>query len=250
MKRILSILMAIMVCVALACPVFAADTFVPSISYKDNPEFIPNEDGSWGWIMDGNNEITVSIPQECLIITPVSEATTSTKIPEAARQQLLDVYAKLTDGSMKIPYGDLKESLKNKDMVIRDLFDVTLLCETRTLLRSHTPEDCAAAVAAMEAGGTLRVTLDPAVNADTDVTVTVYKNGVWTYVAATNNGDGTLTMDLPSTGVVAFSVPVGTNLPPTQTGDNSHLVLWGVMLAVSAAALVVLLVSRRSLVQN
>jgi len=236
MKRVVCVLLAVMFCLALACPVLAADTFVPSISYKDNPSIVPNDDGSFGWIIDGEGEIIVKVSQECLLITPVAEAMTSTKIPEASRQTLLDVYAKLSDGTMKIPYGELDADLKDKDMVIRDLFDVTLLCDD--------------VIKELEKGRTLVVTFDAGINPDTELTVTLYKNGKWILVPMTNNGDGTVTVELPSTGVVAFSVPVGTNLPPTQTGDNSHLVLWGVMLAVSAVALLVLLVSRRSLIKN
>ena len=236
MKKMMSVLLAIVLCVVLACPVFAADTFVPSISYKDNVAGVPNDDESWGWILDGDGDVVFKITEECLVITPVANAMTSTKIPEAAREVLLDVYGKLSDGTMKIPYGDLNEKLKDKDMVIRELFDVSMLCDD--------------AVKALEEGRNLVITVAAGINPGTDLTVTQYKDGQWVLVSATINEDGSVTLELPSTGVVAFSVPVGTNVPPTQTGDTSNLILWGVMLVMSAAALVVLLVSRRSLLQN
>ena len=60
------------------------------------------------------------------MITPVSQVDSSKEIPEDSRALLKQVYAALTDGSMKLPYE--KYGLDPAKMVIRDLFDVSFLC--------------------------------------------------------------------------------------------------------------------------
>ena len=75
MKKILSLVVVLLLCASLVLPVFAAeDNFVPSITYKPNPEIISlvGEDGESyiGVIRNGDGEIlstlTYSVKDYCL----------------------------------------------------------------------------------------------------------------------------------------------------------------------------------------
>lgn len=106
MKRVISIVVAAVICPAMAFPTFAAESdFVPSTSYKGPPDIVPVKDS------DGNDAISVVKNAQgnvtdyvyglCLVITPVSEANTSTLIPANLKEVLLDVYLALSTGMMK-----------------------------------------------------------------------------------------------------------------------------------------------------
>lgn len=222
MKKVISFMTVLLLCVSLACPVFAADTFVPSISYKDHPEIM------WPAMLTDGDGLIEEINEGCLVITPVSEAETSNEIPDEAREELLEVYGKLSDGSMTLPFeGDTP-------MVIRDLFDLSLICTD-----GHKEQ-------LGEEGVYLEVTLDIGVAAGVNVVVMAYVDGAWAPIhGVVNNGDGTVTCTFEEICPVAVCVPESTNTPPAQTGDNSGIAMWTVLLLVSAAALVVLLISRR-----
>ena len=127
MKRILAVLVAAMLCVSLVVPALAAETgFTPSVTNKPAPEIVPvpddEGDPAIGVIYNDDGQIIGYVDEGCLIITPVSEAETSTKIPEASRTVLLDVYSKLLSGDMTIPYEKHDSKLNSGNMVIRDLF--------------------------------------------------------------------------------------------------------------------------------
>ena len=105
MRRIVSLLAVLVLCISLACPVFAEE-FVPSISDKNAPEIVPGKDDEGkpviGRILKDGKVIDY-IYEGCLLITPVSQAKTSTLIPDDAEALLLDVYAKLNKGAMQLP---------------------------------------------------------------------------------------------------------------------------------------------------
>ena len=106
MKKIISLVLVLVVCLSLACPAFAAETtFVPSISYKDGP------DADSAKLKDEN-------VGSCLVITSITEAKNkATDITQEDRDLLLDVYDQLKTGAMKLP-------LENNKYVIRELVDV------------------------------------------------------------------------------------------------------------------------------
>lgn len=256
MKRMICICMAVILCFAMACPVFAATgDFVPSISYKDTPDLVPFDDGNGGQaigsIRDANGSVVSYAYDGCLVLTPVSEAQTSTQIPAQAAQQLLDVYNGILNGSMQIPFDTIDPALKPDEMVIRDLFDASWLC-------SDHPDVVAAANIHVQ------VTFDMDIDADAEIYGMVYINdqtsSISTFSIANrqtpgkqwvpienlvNNGDGTITCDLEDVGVIAFAVH--NKKPPVQTGDpmGKSIYLWIGLMAVSAAAIVVLVVSNR-----
>lgn len=234
MKKLVCMVLVLTFCVCLACPVLAEE-FVPSIPDKDAPEIVPVPDDQGGEaigvIRDASGEIISYVYNDCLVITSVSEARTSTEIPTAAAQLLLSVYDALSNGEMELPYE--KAGFGADDMVIRDLIDATWLCADH-------PE-------MLEAEGVvLELIFDLGVSAGVDVCVMTYKNEAWNpIVKAVNNGDGTVTCTFEHLCPISFSVDTDASKPPVQTGDQFDMMLWVGLLAASSAALVVLVVSRR-----
>ena len=234
MKKLICLLTVLALAMAFACPVFAAEAFVPSISDKEEPEIVPDEEGVIGEIKGEDDETLDKVDGDCLVITPISEAETSTRIPEDAREELLYVYEELLSGDMALPYE--QDGLDPETMVIRDLIDASWLCEEHPAMLE--PE-----------GVTIDLTFDIGVDADTKVYVYVYIDGVWTAVPVVNNGDGTVTCTFEELCPIAFCVAAGTGKPPVQTGDDFDPTLWIVLLAVSAAALVGVVILRKKFVK-
>lgn len=236
MKKMICLLTVLTLTLALACPVFAANPFVPSISEKEEPDIVIDDEGVAGVIRGEDGEIIDKVEGDCLVITPISKAETSTEIPEDAREELLYVYEELLSGDMTLPYEE--DGLDPENMVIRDLIDASWLCEEHPEMLE--PE-----------GVTIDLTFDIGVDADTKVYVYVYIDGVWTPVPVVNNGDGTVTCTFEKICPIAFCVAAGTGTPPAQTGDAfaAQMNLWLVLMVVSAAALVSVVVMRRNLMK-
>ena len=231
MRRFFCFLMAMAVCLSLSATVMAAGVMTPSVPAKDAPTLVPGVDGDGypviGEIVDGSDNNLDFIVEECLVVTPVSEAGTSDKIPQASKETLLNVYKQLSDGTMKLPYG---ENVDPNKMVIRDLFDVSWICDEHKAM-------------AEDEHKFVKLTFDTDIPADAKVTIMVYENGKWVPAKfVKNNGDGTITCILENVGVVAIAVPTSGS---SQTGDETDLTLPAVLLAISAVALVALVVIRR-----
>lgn len=222
MKRFFAIITVVMMCVSLMVPAMAAQEFTPSVTNKPAPEVIIAH------ILDEEGNVIQEVEKECLIITPVSEVETSTEIPEASRVILRDVYAKLLDGSMTIPYEKHNDNLDPSKMVIRDLFDATFVCtECPALLE---PE-----------GVVLEIVFDLNIAAGVEVYTMTYKENEWNPIVSTvNNGDGTVTATFEKLCPIEFSINTGTT-PPSVTGDQS-VSLWGIIAIGALAAIVVLTV--------
>ena len=234
MKKVVCLITAMMLCISLASFAFAADVeFVPSISYKGAPSIVEITDDKGnpaiGTIVNANGENIGYLGTDCLLITPLSEANTSTKIPAAAKETLLSVYEQLDNGSMKLPYG---AGVDGDKMIVRDLFDVSWLCTEHPALIA--PK-----------GVTVTLTFNIGIEADVTPVVMTYINGVWEeIVSVKNNGNGTITCVFEDFCPVAISVPVP-GQGPDDTSDKSNVMLWTILLAVSATAVVVMLVMRR-----
>ena len=215
MRRLIGIL-AVLLC--LVIPAMAAEgSFVPSIDYKDGPEI---EDAE----MDDEDVVS------CLVITSIPEAREkTTNIHQEDRDKLLEVYEQLTGGEMVLPLEG--------EYVIRELVDVSFIipCDEQ-----HTHEEQLA-----KDGVTLDITFDLGIAPDEAVIVMVYVDDQWVPVEIVNNGDGTVTGHFEDICPVVFCVRG--ELPPAQTGDiaGQNLILWMVLMAVSLAAVVVLLLNRR-----
>lgn len=221
MKKLVCFVTVLLLCISLAVPAFATSTFVPSIPYKDVPEIEwPVE------LIDEEGEIIDEIDWEHLVVTPISEVETSTEIPEDSREELLEVYEDLTSGEMELP--------SDEDLVIRDLFDASWICDD-----GHEEE-------LEKEGVCIEITLDIDIEPDVDVVVMVYVDGEWIPAEEViNNDDGTITVILEDICPIAIAVPQEYVDVPDQTGDNSGIMIWVMVMIASAAALVVLLVSRR-----
>jgi hypothetical protein len=231
MKKLICLLTAILLVAALACPVFAAEGFVPSISDKEEPDIVPDDEGVLGAIYSEDGQLIGQLDKSCLVITSISKALTSTDIPDAARQLLLWVYDQLLNGSMTLPYH--LDGLKSEDMVIRDLIDASWTCTEHPDMLE--PE-----------GVTIDLTFDLGVDPDIQVYVYAYKNDQWVKTESVrNNGDGTVTVTFEHLCPIAFSVSADANKPPVQTGDAFQMNVWFSVMAISAAALCAALVLRR-----
>lgn len=223
MRKMLSLMLAVLLCVCLASPALAAkDGFVPSIGYKDGPEIVDAE---------MNEEDVVA----CLVVTSIQEAEAkSTDIDQDARDLLLQVYGQLVDGSMKLP-------MESDDFVIRDLVDVSFSvpCDDE-----HTHKEWLA-----EEDTAVDITFDLGVEPDEVVTVMAYVDNKWVHVPTDNNGDGTVDCVFEDICPVVFCV--GGSTPPAQTGDiaGQQLILWIVLMVVSLVAVVVLVVRRNKFVR-
>lgn len=219
MKKVLCMLMALVLAVSLAVPAFAADTFVPSITYKDGPDV---DNGS----MNGERVTT------CLVVTSISEAKDkSTDITQEERDQLLDLYAKLDSGKMKLP-------IANDQYVVRELVDVSY--SVIGCVVDHDHEEWL-----KKDGNTVAVDFDLGVPGGTEVVVMVYTGEEW--VAAeqvTNLGGGIVRVVFEDLGPVAFCVKEEAQAPSPGTGDTGgqRVLLWGAVAAGSVAALLILFV--------
>lgn len=248
MKRVIALFVAAVLCFSLSCTVFA-DEFVQSITDKGAPEIVPVEDEEGnpaiGFVSE-NGQIIDYLYEDCLLITPVSQAKTSENIPDEAEKLLLEVYEKLTNGSMSLPYEKYNANLDPAKMVIKDLFDVSWLCSEST---DEEHPDHPELVEPL--GVTVTITFDLGVGKNTDVYCMSYKNSAWNpIVSCVNNGDGTVTCVFEDFCPVSFSVGSGNVTPPSQTGDPSTPTLWIILMAVSVVALgAVLVLSRRKAVQ-
>lgn len=236
MKKFICFITAVMLCISLASFAFAAEVeFVPSISYKGAPDIVEITDDEGnpaiGTIVDANGEITGYVPVDHLLITPLAEAETSTKIPADARDELLFVYDEMEKGNMKLPYGKDVDASK---MIVRDLYDVSWICNDGHKEMVAQP------------GITVTLTFNIGIPANTDVVVMTYINNTWSeIVSVKNNGDGTITCVFEDFCPVAISVPVPGQGGSSDTGDKSNIMLWAVLLGVSATAVVVLVALRR-----
>lgn len=220
MRRIVSLITIVLMCAALACNVFA-DTFVPSVSYKDAP-------GIEEAVMDGEDV------SGCLVVTSINDARdASTDITQEDRDLLLDVYDELSDGSMKLP-------LEDEDYVVRDLVDVSFR-QSGCVEAGHGHK-----AALAEDGTTVTVSFDLGIKASAEVIVMVYVDGQWVAVeSVTNNGDGTVTCVFEDICPVAFCVE--DDAEPPYTGDHGDrmLLLWVAVMIASLSVIVVLLLQRR-----
>lgn len=277
MKKVLSIALAIMIALTVSVSAMAADVdFVSSIANKGAPDIVITEEDDSGRKIVGhlrgpNDEILSIEYDDCIVITPIGDAQTSTDIPDESRDKLLFVYEELNkaDTSLSELWFELNDIVKDKlgddknadDLVIRDLFDISEKCED---LEDHLPTD----------DSYIRLSFNLGIPKDTFVTTMVYADGEWIPVNTVNNGDGTISCDFNKFGQVAILVPAdadknadtdgdsnnGTNdgindgmddstdsddktdVPVTGDSSQSQLILWVAVMGASLTAMAVLAV--------
>lgn len=236
MKRVMSILIAMLVVVALACPALA-DNFVPSITYKPHPQIVPVVDENGvehiGALVDANGKVLEYVDAECLDITSIAEVLENKEGISAEVKALLEkLYNGLKSGEMKLPYEKHSESLKASDMVLRELFDIRWRCTDH-------------AEKLKQDGVYLQLTFKLGLGKNDDIYVMSYDEAAndWEPItSAKNNGDGTVTCTFAHLCGMEFSVHQ-TNA--STTGDTFNMMPWIIVMAVSASAIVVLLVCKK-----
>lgn len=252
MKRIIAGFWALLLCFTMTCTAFAAD-FVPSITYKPAPELVTTagEDGRRiiGYLKDKDGNILSTEYEECLLITPLSEIDNADQLSDEEKQLLKDKYNEFANGTTTLSdacpaLNDAVASAlgagKNaNDLVIKDFFDATALCEE---LKTLLPID----------GNTIDLTFDIGVAPGTFVAAMVYVNGQWVMVDnVVNNGDGTITGTFEDICPVAFLVPADTvedttnTTPVTGDANGNSVVIWSAVAGVSLLAIIAVAVIYR-----
>lgn len=229
MKKFFSVAIVLLLCVSMILPVLAEDLFVPSISYKDGPlveRAILHENGE-------ESDVT-----DCVVVTSITAAKEkTTDITQEERDLLLEVYEKLSDGSMKV------DGLTD-EYVIRELVDVSFGYENCRQVASHSDKD----EKLDEKDITLEALFDLGVGKMTEVVVMTYIDGKWEeIVSVENNGDGTVTCMFEDLCPVIFAVKnnMDTTMPETGDAMGQALPLWFAVMGISAVAIFVLVASRR-----
>ena len=240
MKKIICLMIAIMLCLSVAAPAWAADNgFVPSITYKPNPEIVTgiNDDGEEyiGVIRDENGEIISYVSHGCLRITPIAHVwDEEIDVPKEIEDLLLFCYEGLNDGSMEIPYEKHEADLDPANMVIRDLFDARWVCEEhRAMVEKE--------------GVTFEITFDLGVVADAKIFVMTYDEAAkeWSpIVKSVNNGDGTVTCTFEHLCAIEFSMPVAAAAVVTEENQKPDVTPWIILLGVAVAGVIVVLVAK------
>lgn len=228
MRKFICMLMVMMLCMSVAIPAYASGVdFVPSIEYKDGPTL-------------GGAELDDIDVKECLVITTIEDALNgTTDISPEERALLLELYKKLSDPSdpMKLPL--------DYDYTILELIDISFKFDGCVNKDDHKDKEGQLGV-----DNKLTVTLDVKVPKDAGVAIHVYDDGEWKSVDDfVINDDGTITINFDQIGAVAISVREGYTENPPQTGDQmgNNIVLWVVLLSLSAVALVaVIVLSKRN----
>ena len=220
MKKLIAFAMVLMLCAAMVLPVCAQE-FVPSITYKDGLD-------AEKAIMNGENVA------DCIVVTSIKEANEkTTDITQESRDELLDVYKKLEDGSMKLPLEG--------DYVVIELVDISFAQKNCVETADHEHEEYL-----VQAGNTVTIDLNH-IGKNFELKVFSYNDGQWTEIKnVVNNGDGTFTCEFEHFCPVAFCVNSDALQQGPVTGDNNQIFLWmGVMLAAAAGLVALLTVNRR-----
>lgn len=218
MRKILSLVLALLLCCSLAVTAFATE-FVPSISYKDGPVIV-------------KAQLQEESVKDCLVVTSIMAAKEKkTDIPQESRDLLLDVYEKLDNGTMKLP-------MEKDGYVVRELVDISFE-ESDCVQPGHDHEAWLA-----EEKQTIRVTVNLGVAAETKVAVLAYVGDTWVPAAeVVNNGDGTVSCVMEDLCPVAFCVGAHAERPSPSTGDRMGTLLLP-MLVVAVASVAVLATAR------
>ena len=243
MKKIICLLIAVLLCTTLAVPAFAAEgEFVPSITYKPNPEIVPVSgapiEDAIGVIRDNEGNILDYVGHGCLMVTPIAYVwDEEIEVSNVVEELLLFVYDSLNEGSMEIPYEKHEAGLDAANMVIRDLFDARWVCEEHRKM--------------VEAEGvTFEITFDLGVVADAQIYVMTYDEEAneWSPIVKTvNNGDGTVTCTFEHLCAVEFSMPIAAapSVPSEDVKEPVNMLPWYIILILAVNAFVVILFAKK-----
>lgn len=237
MRRFVCLLVVLVLCLSIAAPVYASEEgFVPSITYKPNPEIVPVVDESGeeyiGVVRDKDGKVVDRVGHGCLKITPIAHVwDEEIEVPEVIEDLLLHVYDSLNSGDMKIPYEKHEAELKASNMVIRDLFDARWVCEEhREMIEGE--------------GIIFEITFDLGVVEDAQIYAMTYDEETeeWDPIVETiNNGDGTVTCKFEHLCAVEFSMPVAAATVPSETVPPANVMPWILLLILALIAAIVVI---------
>lgn len=272
MKKFIVALLIVTLCVAMVCPALAAESFTPSVTYKPAPELTgPVEengmrvgnlmvdgeiigglylkDGRLYVICEAAHPEGVAEDHECLIVTPYAEVPSEHQIPDEDKTLIYWVYEQILALGMKFfeTCEGLNEHIASvlgegktvQDLVVKDLFEVTVLCDE--LEEWLEPE-----------GTTICLDFDLNLAPGTFVEVVAYKGGEWRRIEAVevlDNGHvvcNTFENFCPIAILVSNEQLAETGaVEAVNTGDNSNMGLWMAVAGVSLAALLVCFIGLR-----
>lgn len=223
MKRVVTLLMTVVLLLTVTVQAMAVG-FVPSIGYKGAPALVSSEDGYVGVIKDSAGKELSKEEADCIVITPVAEAETSKDLSYEEQKVFLAVYKELKEKGIEI-----FPELKNKNIVVRDLFNISSDCDK---LNEFLPKE----------GNTLNLTFNLNLGKKANIEAMLYADGKWAKMPVVNNADGTVTVTFEKLGIVAFLVEGGEAAPDTGDHSAKDLALWIGLMVASAGAIVALLV--------
>lgn len=211
-------------------------TFVPSIGYKPGPEIVDVETN----IVLGNGEAYGNDKiDDCVIVTSIDQAKNkATDIHQDDRDLLLELYEKLSSGSMTLPV--------EKDYVIRDLVDINFL-----LQKCREKEEHQEKIANLKENGVIvTITFRMGVTPGTKLAAMKYddETGKWEQVPElTVNSDGTVTLVLEEMAPVAFLTDGNAQGVTPWTGDmmGNSIGIWIAVMVICAGGIVALVVLRK-----
>lgn len=199
MKKMVSLLVAVLLCMVMVLPVAATEAdFTPSVGYKEVPDVLEAD------IVKGDG----------------------TNVDTEPCYELLKMDADFIN-NIQLNTGS--------GMVIRDVFELSMYCQEGK--------------EAMEEEDTfLKITFDLDLKNDDVVEVWVQVDGEWVQMEAVINDDGSLTVLFSELGPVAIAVngEILDQDEVPQTGDDSQITVWIVVMAVAAVALVAFVIYRRN----
>jgi hypothetical protein len=242
MRKIICLLTVLVLCLSIAAPAFAVENngFVPSITYKPNPEIVPVEDvvgqEAIGVIHDKNGSLIGYIGHGCLMTTPVAHVwDDEVEVPADVERLLTKVYEGLNEGTIEIPYEEYGLVRDGFNMVIRDLFDARWVCTDHPDI---TEED----------GVTFDITFDLGIMPDVEISVMTYDEEAneWSPIVKTvNNGDGTVTCTFEHLCAIAFSTPIAVAPVPVEDAPSCNIWPWIILLIVAIIAVIVVLIIKK-----
>ncbi len=261
MKKVIAIFTAVILVLSIGTTAFAAN-YKPSVEEKDAPTVMEpskapvkeeikdqiKEEDTVAVIMHTETEKVVKeVPSSKLIITSVGKIDESKEIPKEAKADLEKAFKDFSDKTKKISQiipqevnkaivEEIKEITGEKkttdDLIVRDLFDVSLISEEHNGLL-------------IDDAHHLLLTFNLGVKKDDFITAIKFnpETKAWeTIRSVVNNGDGTVTCEFDHLCPIAFLVEK-TESESAQTGDNSvSLYVWVAIAVVAAGAMVALFV--------
>jgi len=237
MKKLLSVFLVLFTLTAFSFNVMAVD-FTVSAENKGAPGLVETEDNG---VYDEDGNRVIDIEDDSIDVIGFGDSQNANNLTEEEKELLKDLFEELSDSdtSLSVICPELDDIIKDKlgdgydadDLVIRDFFTVKELDEK---------------LKDWDGKGTINLTFDLGIGPDEFITAMVYLDGKWQAVEVINNGDGTVTVELPGFGPVAFMTADGTIIAPT-TGDADYtqIIIWSSVMVVALIAIIAVILTSR-----